>query len=76
MSTNAFKNIEFTEEIPEYVKKEMLSNLDAIKLVADFVDLFFVKAGGVAGKSLASGGEENTGKRKSEKSENPPPFAD
>ena len=67
MSGNAFKNIESNENIPDSVKKEMLSNLDTIKLVADFVDLFFIKGGNVIGKSLASGSTElESGKRKSD----------
>ncbi len=51
---NVFEQLESDASIPHHVKEEMLSSLDTIKLVADVVDLFFIKGGWVASQSLGS----------------------
>jgi len=49
---NAFQQIEANDKLPEHVKEEMLSSLDIFKLIADVVDLFFVKSGQSLSKAL------------------------
>ncbi len=57
---NAFEQIESNENIPDHVKAEMLSSLDTFKLIADVVDLFFVKSGQATAQLLSSQTNENT----------------
>lgn len=52
--SNSFKNIEPEENLPKNVKDETLGSLYSVKLFIDVLDLFFIKAGGVAGRSLSS----------------------
>ena len=52
---NIFQEIESDATIPPQVKEEMISNLEAIKLVADLVDLFFIKGTSVATQALSVG---------------------
>ena len=54
---NVFEQIESDDTIPVQVKEEMLSSLDTVKLVADVIDLFFVKGGQVAIRGIGPGND-------------------
>lgn len=54
MENNSFKRIEPQENLPEHVKKETMGSLYSLRLFIDVLDLFVIKAGGVAGRSLSS----------------------
>lgn len=54
---NAFKKIESNDKLPDHIKRETLGSLFSMKMLADFVDLFIVKAGNVLTSSI-DGGEQ------------------
>lgn len=52
MEKNVFQEIESDEVLPPQVKKETLGTLFSMKMIADFIDLFVVKAGATFSNSL------------------------
>lgn len=56
MEKNVFQEIESNEKLPPHVKRETLGTLFSMKMLADFIDLFVVKAGATLSGSL--GGSE------------------
>lgn len=53
--SNAFKKIESNEKLPDHIKRETLGSLFSMKMLADFIDLFVVKAGSVFSASIDRG---------------------